>query len=202
MTAVGGVNVSRETFEKLEIFAALVEKWTSKINLISRPSVSDLWDRHIVDSVQLFTLAPPQGRWVDLGSGGGFPGIVISILSAEKGAGHGVTLVESDQRKAVFLRTAIREIGLSSVVISDRVENIPNLQADIISARALADLSTLLSYADMHLKPDGVALFPKGEKWKSEQADAQNQWSYSCEPIRSATNPSAAVLKIKDISRV
>jgi len=202
MRSVGGANVSRETFERLEAFGALVEKWTAKINLISKPSVPELWERHIIDSIQLYTLAPPQGRWVDLGSGGGFPGIVISILTSEKGEGHHVTLVESDQRKAVFLRTAIRELDLSSEVICDRIESISSLHADIISARALADLTSLLGYADMHLKPDGLAVFPKGENWKSEHEDAQSQWSYACEPIKSATNPSAAVLKIKDISRV
>ncbi|MGJ8615936.1 MAG: 16S rRNA (guanine(527)-N(7))-methyltransferase RsmG [Sulfitobacter sp.] len=202
MSAVGEVDVSRETFEKLEAFGALVEKWTTKINLISKPSVPELWERHIVDSVQLFTLAPPKGHWVDMGSGGGFPGIVISILTAGKCEGHHVTLVESDQRKTVFLRTAIRELDLSSAVICDRIENIPNLHADIISARALADLTSLLGYADMHLKPEGLAVFPKGENWKTEHEHAQCQWSYACEPIKSATNPSAAVLKIKDIARV
>ena len=202
MTSVGGIDVSRETFEKLEAFGALVEKWTPKINLISKSSIPEIWERHITDSVQLFLMAPPHGRWVDLGSGGGFPGIVISILSAEKDFSHNVILVESDQRKCAFLRTAIRELGLLSEVISERIEDIPNLQADIISARALVDLDMLLEYADMHLKPNGVALFPKGERWKSEHENAQNRWSYSCEPIRSITNPSAAVLKIKDISRV
>ena len=202
MTIVGGVDVSRETFEKLEAFAALVEKWTPKINLISRPSVANLWERHIVDSVQLFKLAPEQGRWVDIGSGGGFPGVVIAILSAEQNANPRVTMVESDHRKCAFLRTAVRELGLSSVVISDRVENIPHLRAKIISARALADLNTLLGFANLHLAPDGVALFPKGERWRKEHEDAQRLWSYSCEPIKSGTNPSAAVLKIKDIARV
>ena len=202
MTTVGGLDVSRETFAKLESFARLVEKWTPKINLVSKPSVPNLWERHIVDSVQLFTMAPKTGSWVDIGSGGGFPGIVISILSSEQGDSHNLTLIESDHRKGAFLRTAIRELGLKATVISDRIENVPSLEADIVSARALADLTTLLGYADTHLKSDGTALFPKGESWRKEHEDAQGVWSYECEPIKSLTNPSAAVLKIKEIARV
>jgi 16S rRNA (guanine527-N7)-methyltransferase len=202
MTVVGGVNVSRETFEKLEAFVRLVEKWTPKINLISRSSIPHIWERHIVDSVQLFEMAPKKARWVDIGSGGGFPGIVISILMAEHGVNHGVTLVESDQRKCAFLRTAVRELRLPADVISDRIESVLPLDADVISARALADLSSLLELADTHLKVGGVALFPKGENWQKEHEEAQRVWSYACEPIRSATNPVAAVLKIKDIARV
>ena len=202
MTTVGGLDVSRETFAKLESFARLVEKWTPKINLVSKPSVPNLWERHIVDSVQLFTMAPETGSWVDIGSGGGFPGIVISILSSEQGDSHTLTLIESDHRKGAFLRTAIRELGLKATVISDRIENVPSLEADIVSARALADLTTLLGYADMHLKSDGTALFPKGESWRKEHEDAQGVWSYESEPIKSLTNPSAAVLKIKEIARV
>ena len=202
MNVVAGVDVSRETFEKLEAFAHLVKKWNPKINLISKSSVQDLWDRHICDSAQLFHLAPSFGKWVDLGSGGGFPGIVIAILGQGVSANGDVTLVESDQRKCAFLRTAIREIDLSADVIADRIENIPPLAADVISARALADIKTLLIHTKRHLKPGGTAIFPKGETWRKEHKEAQHIWSYSCEAITSATNPAAAILKIKDISRV
>ena len=202
MIEISGVDVSRETFEKLEKFGELVEKWNPKINLISKSSVGSLWDRHILDSVQLFEMANSEGSWVDIGSGGGFPGIVIAILRAEQRSDDQVTLVESDQRKCAFLRTAVREFGLKSKVISDRIENIPGLNADVLSARALADLSKLLEFSEMHLHANGTALFPKGANWRIEQEDAQRMWSYSLEAITSATNSAAAILKIKDITRV
>lgn len=202
MIPEGLPDVSRETFDKLRSFAGLVQKWTTKINLISKSSSEDLWNRHILDSVQLFDLAPVEGSWVDLGSGGGFPGIVVAILSEGAGAGHRVTLVESDQRKAVFLRTAIREAQLSATVISSRIEDVAPLEADILTARALADLSSLCGFAEKHLSPKGVALFSKGGQWKKEHQVAREMWSYSCDAVRSKSHPDAAILKIKDIARV
>ena len=202
MTELAGISVSRETIERLQSFSRLVEKWNPKINLISKASLPDIWDRHIVDSIQLYALAPKEVVWVDIGSGGGFPGIIIAILASEHASDDKITLVESDVRKCAFLRTAIRELNLDAVVISNRVENIPSLQADILSARALSDLNKLLGFAEIHLKPNGMAIFPKGETWKKEHSEAQQLWSYHHEPIKSITNPSAAILKIKDISRV
>ncbi len=202
MTDLPPMNVSRETSEKLSAFATLVEKWTAKINLISKSSVPDLWDRHILDSAQLYSSAPGEGHWVDLGSGGGFPAIVIAILAQEQGARYRMTLIESDQRKATFLRTAVRELDLVATVLSGRIEMIEPQRADVLSARALADLTTLLSFADLHLLPTGVALFPKGASWRKEHEAAQSLWSYSCEAITSTTHSAAAVLRIKDIARV
>ena len=202
MIDVGGSSVSRETFERLESFVRLVEKWNPKINLISKASVPAIWERHIADSIQLFALAPEHDVWVDLGSGGGFPGIVIAALSMEHSGNGSITLVESDQRKSAFLRTAVRELELSATVVSERIEKIAPLNADVISARALADLTGLLGYANQHLRKGGVGLFPKGAKWREEHEDAQRVWSYSCEPIKSLTDPLAAVLKIKDIAHV
>lgn len=196
------LDVSRETLDKLEAFAALIQKWTVKINLISKASVASVWDRHILDSAQIYDLAPPAGHWVDLGSGGGFPGIVVAILSQGTGGHHDITLVESDQRKSVFLRTAIRELDLNAKVISERIESIPRLNADILSARALADLTDLFGYASRHLSPAGVALFPKGEQWEKEVKSTRELWSYEVDPIKSTSNPKAAILKIKDIVRV
>lgn len=195
------LDVSRETFERLELFVALVQKWTSKINLISRHSLDEIWERHIADSAQIYDMAPDQGHWVDIGSGGGFPGIVAAILSRGDGGGHEFTLVESDQRKAVFLRTAIRELDLSAKVHSVRIEDLSPMNADILSARALADLEKLIGFAALHMSEGGTAFFPKGAQWEKEHLQAQLMWSYSCEPITSKTNPDAAVLKIKDIVR-
>lgn len=202
MTDYANVNVSRETSELLMQFSALVEKWTARINLISKASVDEIWERHIADSVQLFDLAPRFNHWVDLGSGGGFPGIVIAILAKDQQPEAAITLVESDQRKATFLRTAIRELSLSAKVVANRIEDVPTLGADVLSARALADITTLLGYADLHLIPSGTAVFPKGKSWRKENEEARQMWSYSLETVKSMTNAEAAVLLIKDIVRV
>ncbi|HAC50579.1 16S rRNA (guanine(527)-N(7))-methyltransferase RsmG [Sulfitobacter sp. HI0082] len=201
MTIKYDLNVSRETFSKLEAFADLVRKWNPKINLVSKNSLDDLWQRHILDSVQVFELAEGEGHWVDLGSGGGFPGIVVAILNQEAQTFQ-VTMVESDQRKCAFLRTAIRELSLTALVKTERIEQLDGLEADILSARALADLTQLLDFTELHLNPDGIVLFPKGQNWQSEDSDAKKVWTYALEAIESKTNPAAAILKIKDIARV
>ena len=110
---IGHLNVSRETFDRLKVFEAAVLKWNPKINLVSKASLSDIWTRHIVDSVQVATSATSTGSWLDLGSGGGFPGLVIAAVMAEKSSGTNITLVESDKRKSAFLRSAAREMSLS-----------------------------------------------------------------------------------------
>ncbi|WP_138924635.1 16S rRNA (guanine(527)-N(7))-methyltransferase RsmG [Sulfitobacter sp. BSw21498] len=195
-------DVSRETLNKLQHFAGLVEKWTVKINLVSKASVSELWDRHIQDSIQLYAHAPNAAHWVDLGSGGGFPAIILALMAEQEGRDTRFTLVESDQRKCVFLRTAIRELSLSASVVNDRIESIEPLSADVLSARALADLSTLMGFASLHMSPSGTALFPKGENWREEHNAANLKWAYTYEAIPSKTNSSAAILKIKEINHV
>lgn len=193
-------DVSRETRADLERLADLVTKWTRRINLISRSTIDDLWDRHIMDSLQLAVVMPTgAASWLDLGSGGGFPGLVIGIVAKRQNADLLLTLVESDVRKAVFLRTAIREIGIRATVLNKRIEALPPQSADILSARALADLPTLLGYADRHLRPDGTALFPKGATWKKEVAAARKEWSFTCEATRSRTDTKSVILTIGDV---
>jgi len=200
-TLVPGLDVSRETRERLQAFAGLVGKWTQSINLISAASLPDIWDRHIIDSAQLFLLVDDFQHWADLGSGGGFPGIVIGILAMEHMPNARITLVESDQRKAAFLRTAIREAGLSSQVRTDRIEMLPPLGADVLSARALGPLETLLGHASRHLAPDGTALFPKGRIAATEIAAARANWGFDIARCPSITDPEAAILRIKGIAR-
>ena len=196
------LNVSRETLGRLRVFAELLAKWNPHINLVSRNSLADLWERHIADSTHVFQMAPPGGHWVDLGSGGGFPGMIVAILSAGGTPETKVTLIESDQRKAAFLRTAARETGAVCTVISDRIENVMPQQADVLSARALAELPDLLGYAERHLTPAGIALFPKGVTWQKEVEAAQRQWHFEFEAITSSTKEGAAILKISGVSRV
>jgi 16S rRNA (guanine527-N7)-methyltransferase len=200
---IGGVNVSRETMDDLHQFAELVRKWTAKINLISTNTIDSLWDRHVVDSVQIYGMAPKTyNKWVDIGSGGGFPGIVVAIIGKEKQPNAEFVLIESDQRKAVFLRTAIRELGLSAKVVAERIENAAPQNADIVSARALSPLSMLLPFSERHLKSDGQAIFHKGKKARSEVADAMNNWRFTLEDSPSLTDPDAQILVLKGIYRV
>ena len=141
----GALDVSRETFARLETYVGLIQKWNPRINLVSRNSLDDLWIRHIEDSLQVARAIPMPDRWVDLGSGGGLPGLVAAILAAEESPDTRFTLIESDQRKSVFLRTVARECDLNVQVISDRIEKAKPQKADVLSARALADLTTLLT---------------------------------------------------------
>ena len=196
------LNVSRETLARLQIFADLLVKWNPHINLVSRNSLADVWGRHIADSVHVFRVASAAEHWVDLGSGGGFPGMVAAILAMDEAPDTRTTLIESDQRKATFLRTVVRETGAQCVVISDRIEAVPRQQADVLSARALADLSDLLYHAERHLALGGVALFPKGVTWQKEVDAAQRRWQFEVEAIKSLTKPGAAILKITGVSRV
>lgn len=195
-------NVSRETLDRLRQFEFLVQKWTRKINLVSNRDASQIWDRHIVDSAQIFALAPKDGTWMDIGSGGGFPGIVAAIMAKETAPDRLFTLVDSDQRKCAFLRTVTRDLQLNVNVVAERVEKIEPVGASVLSARALGDLNSLLHHVERHLSPSGIALFPKGVSWESEHEIAQKHWSYQLEVIRSEVNPEAAILKIKELTRV
>lgn len=196
------LDVSRETAARLDAYAALLKKWNPAINLVSRASLAQLWTRHFLDSAQLLSLAPEGARhWADLGAGGGFPGLVIAVLAAETTPTLRVTLVESDQRKAAFLNTAIRELGLDAEVCAARSESLPSRQADVVSARAVAPLADLLSHAERHLAPGGTALFPKGAGHGAEIAAALERWRFSVQKHPSRTDPEAVIFSIGDIAR-
>ncbi len=199
---VAGLGVSRETFEALRTLDGLVRRWNPVINLVSRSTLPNLWDRHIVDSAQLLALCGTAiRRWADLGSGGGFPGLVVAVLARELLPDLHVTLVESDLRKATFLRQAAHALGLQLTVCCDRIEAIPSLQADVLSARALAPLSELLAHVEKHLSADGVALFPKGERHAEEIAEARKRWSFDLAVRPSVADSEAAVLLIRKVRR-
>ena len=195
-------SVSRETLARLTIFEKTILKWNPKINLVSKNSLGDLWTRHIVDSIQVFRSISPGKMWVDIGSGGGFPGLIVAILAADETPETLVTLIESDQRKAAFLRTAARECGIKVNVINERIEKVDEQSADVLSARALADLDQLLEFSERHLLPEGTALFPKGVTWKKELESAQQKWCFDVDPITSLTEPNAVILKIRGVTRV
>lgn len=198
-----GLDVSRETLERLNHYLAMLTKWNPRINLVARATLAEAADRHFADSAQLVSVVPhPSGHWVDIGSGGGFPGLVIAILLAESAPDVPVSLIESDTRKATFLRSVIRETGLTARVHADRIEACTPQEATILSARALAPLPKLMEFAARHLAPGGTALFMKGESWGKELEDARSQWQFSCTPHTSRTNPNAVVLEIGDLVHV
>lgn len=198
-----GLDVSRETLERLEAYGALLRKWNPAINLVSPHSLERLWERHFHDSAQIFKLAEAgAAHWADLGSGGGFPGLVIAILAKESRPDLRVTLVESDQRKAAFLATVLRALDLPASVVAQRIEKAAPLAANVLSARALAPLAQLFSFAERHLAVDGWMLFPKGARWRDEVAAAEKTWSFDMEAVQSQTESGAVVLKIKGLKRV
>lgn len=198
-----GRSVSRETMARLKCYEALLRKWNPAINLVARSTLDGIWERHFRDSIQVFDLAPPSARhWADLGSGGGFPGLVAAILAADERPDLRVTLVESDLRKAAFLTTVARETGLAATVLPKRIEDLEPLAADVLSARALAPLDRLLAHAERHLAPAGIAIFPKGAAWREELRLALEHWRFSYENSVSVTDPDATVLTIGGISRV
>lgn len=201
-------DVSRETMDRLETYVALIKHWNKTVNLVSSTSLEAIWHRHIADSVQLFDLAPTGARdWVDLGSGAGLPGLPVAALAAEKSPCLHMTLVESDQRKTSFLRTALRETGLTATIAAERIESIDPQPCDVVSARALAPLDRLCALAHrialppMHAgaRAKTVFLFPKGKNLESELTKATADWHIRYERIASRTNPEATIVRILEL---
>ena len=186
------IDVSRETMSQLETYVGLVEKWQPRVNLVSPASLRDIWMRHILDSAQLAPLVPKGSpRLVDVGSGAGFPGLVLAIMTNAE-----CHLVESDQKKAVFLRTVIRECGLTAAVHNERIENMPCLEASVITARALAPLDRLLSLLATQLRPGARCLFLKGAQAKAELAALGDPANLAWRLHPSLTNPNGSVIDL------
>lgn len=199
-----GMNVSRETLDRLERFASLFQKWASTINLVAPSTKDDLWRRHIADSAQIFKIAPEPKHWVDLGSGGGFPGIITAILLSETGGGW-VDLVESNNKKASFLRMAIAETGARAAVHPIRIEEAQKklLDCDAISARALADLDQLAEFAEPWAQRNAWlrCYFHKGRDYQSEIDKARGRWDFDLVIHKSAIEADSVVLELADIRR-
>lgn len=196
-----GTRVSRETFDRLALYAELLVKWQKTINLVSPASLPHLWARHMLDSAQVMDHAPATARsWLDLGSGGGFPGLVCAAIAQETHPGLRMDLVEADLRKAAFLRETARQMGLAVGVFSRRIEDLPPQSADVISARALAPLTTLCGYAHRHLAADGVALFQKGARHAEELETARLGWQMEVTVVPSVTDAEAVLFRIEHLS--
>ena len=196
------IDVSRETIVLLQRLGLLVEKWNKSINLISKKTVPEIWNRHILDSAQIFYANKKSfKKWLDMGSGAGFPGLVVAILAQDKNIGGETVLVESDKRKCVFLSTVKRELNLNLSIINNRIESCDRQQADVISARALADLPSLLDLSSNHLSDNTTLIFSKGKSWKEELVAAEKTWNFSWEAVTSITDAKSVVLKIGELSR-
>lgn len=196
---LGGVDVSRETYDRLTAYVGLLDKWNRAINLVAKSTLTEAWTRHILDSAQLFNHGLGS-HWVDLGSGGGFPGMVIAILADEIRPDLHVTLVEADQRKAAFLREVARQTGAAPAVLCARSEDIAPLRADTLSARAFAPLVKLMPHIQRHMRADGIALLPKGARRREEVAEARKSWNFTCEAVPSQTDSDAVILKIQGVA--
>lgn len=202
LSRLRGRDVSRETFDRLAGFVGVLEKWNARINLVSSASLKEVWTRHILDSLQLFDHADARcGHWADLGCGGGFPGLVVALAARTEAPDLRVSLVESDKRKAAFLAAVLRETGATASVHPARIETLPPLAADVVSARALAPLDTLIAYAARHMSPKGKAFFPKGRNCKAELTEALASWRFRYQKHPSKTDSQAVILQIEDIAR-
>ncbi len=183
---------------RLAAFKALLLTWNARINLVSAGDAANLDQRHIADSLQLLPLLPPSGYCADLGSGAGFPGLILAAAQPER-AWH---LVESDRRKAAFLAEATRSMGLGNITIHTRrieATTLPPLAA--LTARALAPLDILLAHAARYLAPGGVAIFLKGRGVEAELTAALQHWTLRVERHPSTTDTTATILRLSEIAR-
>lgn len=196
--------VSRETWDKLQVYSDLVRKWQASINLISPKTLPELWERHVLDSLQLFRLRPEPLTWVDMGSGAGFPGLVTAICLAESDLGW-VHLVESNNKKAAFLRQVIVETGARASVHPTRIEAAAERLdgLDAISARALASLPELLKYSYLFLEnnPSLQIWLHKGLDYREEVRSARDHWGFDLVEHQSLAQDGSAILEISNLSK-
>lgn len=197
------LDVSRETCDRLRVYVDLVRKWQRVQNLVAPSTLPDIWRRHVLDSAQILRFAPQARRWLDLGSGAGFPGLVISILMADRPDFH-AHFVESNGRKAAFLRAVVREIGLPVTVHDVRIEHftwMDSLPVDVISARALAALPVLCAYAEPFMSEKTVAIFHKGRDTDSELNSTLSDWILDLVIEDSVVDPHSRLLVIRALQR-
>lgn len=189
--------VSRETLDRLRAYADLLVKWQVKINLVGPDTIPNLWQRHFLDSAQVFPILPQSiHRLVDMGCGAGFPGLVLAVMGVPD-----VHLIESDARKCAFLREAARITGTQVTIHNARIEAVAPLEADVVTARALAPLEKLLNWAEPHLLPQGHCVFLKGKGGEDELTQASKEWNITFERIASQSDPSGIILHLREVRR-
>jgi 16S rRNA (guanine527-N7)-methyltransferase len=189
--------VSRETLARLEAYTALLVQWAPRINLVAASTLPDLWRRHFLDSAQLWPLVPTGARsLIDLGSGAGFPGLVLAIMG-----GTSVELVEADARKCAFLREAARVTETLIVIHNDRIDSVPPHAVDVVTARGCAALDRLLPWAQRFIGPRTLCLFPKGEQAEQELATAERSWDMNVTTLRSSTDRRGVILCLREVTQ-
>lgn len=188
--------VSRETADRLAAYVALLAKWNARINLVGPATLPDVWRRHILDSAQIHGLVADAGVLVDLGSGAGLPGLILALLG-----GPQVHLIESDARKCAFLHEAARVTGTAVTIHNKRIEAVPPIAADVVTARALAPLAQLLDHAVRFLKPAGKCVFLKGARQADELTEARKTWHMSVTERPSRSDPSGVILEVESPAR-
>ena len=197
---VKSLNVSRETLNGFYEYETLLSKWNEKINLVSKNTLVDIWERHFLDSGQIIKHVEASGkRWVDVGSGAGFPGLVVALLLRDRKIDCDLVLVEKNQKKGFFLKEVIRKLNLSVEVVNDNIDILEPLNADILTARAFSELNNLIEIAFRHRKKEGICLFLKGENYRIELDKTLNYWFFDYDIIDSLSSSSGKIIRVKKI---
>jgi len=197
---VKSLNVSRETLNGFYEYETLLTKWNEKINLVSKNTLVDIWERHFLDSGQIIKHVEVSGkRWVDVGSGAGFPGLVVALLLRDRKIDCDLVVVEKNSKKVFFLNEVIRKLNLSVEVVNDKIDNLEPLNADILTARAFSELNNLIEIAFRHRKKEGICLFLKGENYRMELDKTLNYWFFDYDIIDSLSSSSGKIIRVKKI---
>ncbi len=197
---VKSLNVSRETLSDFYEYKTLLSKWNEKINLVSKHTLIDIWERHFLDSGQIIINVEASGkRWVDVGSGAGFPGLVVALLLRDRKVDCDLVLVEKHPKKVFFLKEVIRKLNLSVEVVNDNIYTLEPLNADILTARAFSELNNLMEIAFRHRKKEGICLFLKGENYKIELDKTLNNWFFDYDIVGSLSSSSGNIIRVKKI---
>ena len=195
-------NVSRETFDKLKLCQSVLEEWQQKFNLVSRSSLSDAWNRHFLDSAQLFSLLPKEARVLfDFGSGAGFPGVVLAIMAQELAPDLQINMVESIGKKTVYLNHLKDLFKLNANIINSRIEQLKPTKADVITSRAMCSLKDLLAYSFPFCTKNTVCIFPKGKSYAEELFVAHKFWKFKCQILPSQQSNEGKILVITNLSK-
>ena len=198
---INKICVSRETCDLLRLYYDMLISWNKKINLVSRKSIKTSWNRHFLDSAQLWLYLPQKAnKWLDFGSGAGFPGLVIAFISKELKPDLKIVLVEKNKKKALFLNEVVNKIGLNVEILSNNVELIRPQRADVITSRAFGKLDHLLKISYKHQNKDTTALFPKGINFTEEIIISKKKWSYELERIKNIIDSNSFILKIRKLT--
>ena len=197
---VKSLNVSRETLNGFYEYETLLSKWNEKINLVSKNTLVDIWERHFLDSGQIIKHVEISGkRWVDVGSGAGFPGLVVALLLRDRKIDCDLVLVEKNPKKGFFLSEVIRKLKLSVEVVNDNIDTLEPLKADILTARAFSELNKLIEIAFRHRKKEGICLFLKGENYRMELDKTLNYWFFDYDIVDSLSSSSGKIIRVKKI---